>query len=61
MFEDASKAKEASDSLKAMDIAELMAGVIEGNLPVSERVNTEQSQHEEVPAKETPQEERPKE
>ncbi len=61
MFEDAIKAKEASDSLKAMDIAELVAGAIEGDLPVSERVNTEQSQYEEVAGKETPQEEQPKE
>ena len=61
MFEDAIKAKEASDSLKVMDIAELVAGVIEGDLPVSERVNTEQSQYEEVAGKETPQEEQPKE
>jgi Fe-S oxidoreductase len=45
MFEDAIKAKEASDSLKAMDVAELVVGVIEGDLPVSERVNTEQPQH----------------
>jgi hypothetical protein len=61
MFEDAIKAKEASDSLKAMDIAELVAVAIEGDLSVSERVNTEQPQHEEVPGKETPQEEQPKE
>ncbi|MDR9458986.1 MAG: (Fe-S)-binding protein [Dehalococcoidia bacterium] len=61
MFEDAIKAKEASDSLKAMDIAELVAGAIGGDLPVSERVNTEQSQYEEVAGKETPQEEQPKE
>lgn len=61
MFEDAIKAKEASDSLKAMDIAELVAGAIEGDLPVSERVNTEQPQHEEVPGKESPQDEQPKE
>jgi hypothetical protein len=40
MFEDAIKAKEASDSLKAMDIAELVAVAIESDLPVSERVNT---------------------
>jgi Fe-S oxidoreductase len=60
MFEDAIKAKEASDSLKAMDIAELVAGVIEGDLPVSERVNTEQSQYEGIPGEETPQEELPK-
>jgi hypothetical protein len=35
--------------------------VIEGDLAVSERVNTEQSQYEEVAGKETPQEEQPKE
>ena len=61
MFEDAIKAKEASDSLKAMDIAELVAGAIEGDLSVSQRLITEQPQYEEVPEKETPQEERPKE
>ncbi len=61
MFEDAIKAKEASDSLKAMDIAELVAGAIESDLPVSEGVNTEQPQPEEVPEKETPRDEQPKE
>ena len=61
MFEDAIKAKEASDSLKAMDIAELVAGAIEGDLPASEMINTEQPQYEEVAGKETPQEEQPKE
>ena len=57
MFEDAVKAKDCQASIRIMDIAELVAGVIEGDLPVSERANTEQPQHEGVRDEETPPEE----
>jgi len=57
MFEDAIKAKEASESIRAMDIAELVAEAIEGAAPKKEAAKKEQPQQEEAPKKETTQDE----
>jgi Fe-S oxidoreductase len=51
MFEDAIKTKEASESIKAMDIAELVVGAIEGVA-----AKKEQPQQDEASKKEAPQE-----
>jgi len=57
MFEDAIKAKEASESIKAMDIAELVIGAIEGVALKKEAAKKEQPQQEEAPEKEASQDE----
>ena len=57
MFEDAIKTKEASESIKAMDIAELVAGALEGEAPKKEAVKKEQPQQVEAPEKEASQDE----
>ena len=59
MFEDAIKAKGAEESIRAMDIAELVAAAIEDKVAKTEVVKKEQSQVEETPQKEKPQEEPP--
>jgi Fe-S oxidoreductase/nitrate reductase gamma subunit len=57
MFEDAIKAKEASEAIRAMDIAELVAIAIEDEAPKTEGAKTEQPQQEEAPEKEETQDE----
>ena len=54
MFEDAIKAKEAEESIRAMDIAELVAAAIEGEAP-----KKEQPHQDEAPEKEASQDEAP--
>lgn len=56
MFEDAIKTKEASESIKAMDIAELVVGAIEGVAAKKEAAKKEQPQQDEASKKEAPQE-----
>jgi len=56
MFEDAIKAKEAEESIRAMDIAELVAAAIEGEAPEKEAAEKEQPHQEKAPEKEATQE-----